>query len=266
MRKSEIHRLPKREKQRIAKTAGLGSALGRGFPEVRSAFWSSRNQKWEENRIVLESQFPQIFSKKHFSSLKFLGGRGEGEVREFLTAEPFTSSSGLKWYALAIKKFHKHSRSNPRNQAEALHSLNLMLNYFKHNNMIRAPFEPTVSEPLAFKGPFLVMRHLAGPNEVRADKLPPELQKQVFDFANKFSKAIYFAEKSLINRFEAAGLHYPSPDFVPSNFVATVKGGRIVRLWIIDQFKEPVRSKEPRYRRHSHSRISDKWKLGNKIK
>ncbi|MDO8625363.1 MAG: hypothetical protein Q7R47_04745, partial [Candidatus Diapherotrites archaeon] len=165
-----------------------------------------------------------------------------------------------------IKKFFSNARSNPENQARTLHSLNLILDYFIKNGLMKKrPFSIGVAEAIAYKGPFLAMRDLSGSTMVRSDKLPTVFREEVHRAMLDFGRLISLSENRMQTVFANAGLLYPTPDFIPSNIICHVKNGRFDRAWIIDQFHDP-KAVDPRLRRESVSRIWSKWSMGQKRK
>lgn len=264
----EQHRRPKYEKLARAKIKGLGSPLGKSYQKITPADWIKRQRGWDYNRKMLETQFPEIFSTVFFSKLKRLGGRHEGEVRELLIdrAQPFVSTSGIHWYKLAIKKFNKGAKSNPENQARTLHSLHLMVDYLvKTGQLPQSPFEIRIPEVIAYKGPFLVMRHLGEEHNIRADSenLPRALKEQIFQAVIGLGIKITQSQRKLIRQFKDAGLQYPSPDFLPSNVIAAVKNNKITRIWIFDQFSGPSGTTERRrFLDKGTQRMTDRQKWG----
>jgi hypothetical protein len=244
--KKDFHRLRVDEKVGKTKVSGLGSPLGKGIPEVSAIDWIRREERWNYNRNELERRIPNVFTSGFFATLPFLGGRSEGNVRELTFEEdkPFISNSNLFWYKLAIKKFHKHARSSPEDQARTMHSLRLISHFwlnqgewptvtYKNHKMplVRIP------EALTFKHPFLVMRSITGDNYVRADHLPVETKTEVYKVMKHIGKLIAEQRQLLVRHFKRSGMKYPTPDFIPSNIITKLDGkGRLGEIWIIDQF------------------------------
>ena len=260
-KKRNVYRLTAEQKKQLQKKHGLGALVGKPLPAFLGKLlpdWIERQRKWIFNRSVLERMIPRIFESSFFSRQPFLGGRKEGEVRRliFPRNNPFVSFSGMRWYSVAIKKFHRHSMSGAENQARTLHSLNLIVRYFKQQNMMpKTAFEVRVAEVITFKGPFLVMRDLSGKNMVTADKLDSNLKLEVVSFLRQLSARINGASSRMVKHFEKADLVYPNTDFDLSNIICKMKNGKIEEAWIIDQFSK---FQDSRFRRKSPGRISPK--------
>lgn len=255
----ETERLPKSVKEHLErKTSGLGAPLGSPLPNIK-VDWLGRIEKWRYNREKLERQFPGIFSNEFFLKLPRVGGGREGEVRRLHLGKEnvFISSSGMHWYDLIIKKFKKGARSSPENQAKTLHSLHIIYNWLMANKMLPESknFELRVAEVIAYKGTFLAMRYIKDP--LSLGQLPSDLRKEAWGLVTNFGRSISNAENRLIRHYERAGLVYPSPDFVPPNILIRLRGraGERGQTYIFDQFSEPVRAKERRFRKESIRRM-----------
>lgn len=248
----ETERLPKAVKEHLKKKPfGLGTSLGAPLPDIKTD-WIRRVEQWKDNREKLEQQFPGIFTNEFLYNLQRVGGRKEGEARRFHLGKEnmFVSANGMHWYDLVIKKFNKGARSSPENQAKTLHSLHVIYKWLIESRGFPKPknFELLIPEVITYKGPFSVMRYIEG--AVTLEKVPKEFRNEIWNYVLNFGKSIYHAKNKVISHFENAGLVYPSPDFNPSNILVKLRPVNNV-VYIIDQFSEKVRAKEPRFRHGS---------------
>lgn len=136
-KKIDAYRLPQDLRERFKfKVPGIGKFAGKSLPLLDPASWGLRQRQWLYNIVELEKVCPRAFESYFFNTLPLLGRGKEGEVRKLHLEETFYSYLGIPWKDLAIKKFHKGSKTTPENQARTLHGLNTMYSYLAKNNFL----------------------------------------------------------------------------------------------------------------------------------
>ncbi len=270
--------------------AGLGTGLGGGLKHIRSLNWVIEEERLRDNREKIEKALREqkglhdVFSTAFFNSKENcfnIAAGDEGELRLF-PVHSFDPPVQIKTYIrsetqtpifavesfrqLVIKRFKKHARSSPQNQARVLYSLRHFIGYLEKDlewkPKTTTPMTVRVSCPLAIKANYAILRpFLRSQGYLALEELSPEIISDVHEIVMDLSHKILHAEKRLIRFFDDAGLVYPTPDFIPENFFLRFDKNdpRQGHLIIVDQFSQPVNAKDPHFRHRQERWIKRKW-------